>query len=95
VNQYVKGSPESLGPKWLTGNYHRPSSLVWSDEDTLCGGCGDPFPWWRAPECRRHQGDQGSMASAYVASLCGESSGDLGRYLVTGKQYTSMSASTT
>jgi hypothetical protein len=42
VNQGVQGSPEALGPKWLTGNRHRPSSLVWSGEDTLCGGRGDP-----------------------------------------------------
>jgi hypothetical protein len=42
VNQVVQGSPETLGPKWLTGNHHRLSGLVWSGEDTLCGGCGDP-----------------------------------------------------
>jgi hypothetical protein len=30
VNQGVQGSPEALGPKWLTDNRHRPSSLVWS-----------------------------------------------------------------
>jgi hypothetical protein len=42
VNQGVQGSPEALGPKWLTGNRHRPSGLVWSGEDTLCGGRGDP-----------------------------------------------------
>jgi hypothetical protein len=22
--------------------------LVWSGEDTLCGGRGDPLPWWRS-----------------------------------------------
>jgi hypothetical protein len=38
VNQVVQGSPEALGPKWLTGNRHRPSDLVWNSEDTLCGG---------------------------------------------------------
>jgi hypothetical protein len=48
VNQGVQGSPEALGPKWLTGNRHRPSDLVWSREDTLCGGRGDPIPWWRS-----------------------------------------------
>jgi hypothetical protein len=42
VNQVVQGSPEALRPKWLTGNRHRPSRLVWSGEDTLCGGRGDP-----------------------------------------------------
>jgi hypothetical protein len=45
VNQGVQGSPEALGPKWLTSNCHRPSGLVWSGEDTLCGGRGDPLPW--------------------------------------------------
>jgi hypothetical protein len=44
VDQVVQGSPEALGPKWLTGNRHRPSGLVWSGEDTLCGGRGDPLP---------------------------------------------------
>jgi hypothetical protein len=34
----VQGSQEASGPKWLTGNHHRPSSFVWSGEDTLCGG---------------------------------------------------------
>jgi hypothetical protein len=43
VNQGVQGSPEALGPKWLTGNRHRPSGLVWSGENTLCGGA------WRPP----------------------------------------------
>jgi hypothetical protein len=43
VDQVVQGSPEALGPKWLTGNRHRPSGLVWSGEDTLCGGRGDPL----------------------------------------------------
>jgi hypothetical protein len=47
VNQVVQGSPDALGPKWLTGNRHLPSGLVWSGEDTLCGGRGDPLPWWR------------------------------------------------
>jgi hypothetical protein len=27
VNQVVQGSPEALGPKWLTGNCHRPLRL--------------------------------------------------------------------
>ena len=27
---------------------HRPSDLVWSGEDTLCGGRGDPHPLWRS-----------------------------------------------
>jgi hypothetical protein len=48
VNQGVQGSPEALGPKWFTGNRHRPSGLVWSGDDTLCGGRGDPLPWWRS-----------------------------------------------
>jgi hypothetical protein len=46
VNQVLQGSPEALGPKWLTGNRHRPSGLVWSGEDTLCGGqVIDPPAW--------------------------------------------------
>jgi hypothetical protein len=44
VDQVIQGSPEALGPKWLTGNRHRPPGLVWSGEDTLCGGHGDPLP---------------------------------------------------
>jgi hypothetical protein len=48
VNQGVQGSSEALGPKWLTGNNHRPSGLVWSGKDTLCGGRGDPLPKWRS-----------------------------------------------
>jgi hypothetical protein len=43
VNKGVQGSPEALRTKWLTGNRHRPSGLVWSGEDTLCGGRGDPL----------------------------------------------------
>jgi hypothetical protein len=49
VNQGVQGSPEALGPKWLTDNRHRPSGLVWSGEDTLCEGHGDPFLGGEAP----------------------------------------------
>jgi hypothetical protein len=48
VNQVVQDSPEVLGPKWLTDNRHRPSGLVWSGEDTLCRGRGEPLPWWRS-----------------------------------------------
>jgi hypothetical protein len=48
MNQVVQGAPEALGPKWLTGNRLRPSGLVWSGEDTLCRGRGDPLPWWRS-----------------------------------------------
>jgi hypothetical protein len=48
VNQSVQGSPEALGPKWPTDNRYRPSGLVWNGEDTLCGGRGDPLPWWRS-----------------------------------------------
>jgi hypothetical protein len=42
VNQVVQGSSEALGPKCLNGNRHLPSGLVWSGEDTLCEGRGDP-----------------------------------------------------
>jgi hypothetical protein len=42
VNQVVQGA------KWLTGNRLRPSGLVWSDDDTLCGRRGDPLPKLRS-----------------------------------------------
>jgi hypothetical protein len=48
VNQVVQSAPEALGPKWLTIDRLRPSGLVLSDEDTLCGGRGDPLPNWRS-----------------------------------------------
>jgi hypothetical protein len=48
VNQVVQGAPKALGPKWLTDNRLRPSGLVSSGEDTLCGGRGDPLPKWRS-----------------------------------------------
>jgi hypothetical protein len=48
VNEGVQGSSEALGPKGLIDNRDRPSGLVWSCEDTLCGGRGDPLPWWRS-----------------------------------------------
>jgi hypothetical protein len=49
VNQGVQGSPEALGPKWLTDNRHRSSGLVWSGEDTLCGDVKTPFLGGEAP----------------------------------------------
>jgi hypothetical protein len=49
VDQVVQGVPEALGPKWLTGNRLRPSGLVWSGKDILCGGRGDPFLSGEAP----------------------------------------------
>jgi hypothetical protein len=42
VNQGVEGLPEALGTKWLTGNRHRSSDLVWSGEDTLAGDVETP-----------------------------------------------------
>jgi hypothetical protein len=48
VIEIVQGAPEVLGPKWLTGNRLRPSNLVWSGEDTLCGEREDPLPKWRS-----------------------------------------------
>jgi hypothetical protein len=48
VNQFVQGAPEALGPKWTTGNRLRSSGLVWSGEDILCGGHGDPLPKCRS-----------------------------------------------
>jgi hypothetical protein len=91
VNQVVQGVPEALGPKWLTGNRLRPSGLVWSGEDTLCGGRGDPLPKWISflvEAASRYQREIGEC-------LSGESSGALGRDLVTKKQYSCVSASTT
>jgi hypothetical protein len=41
VDQVVQGVSEALGHKWLTGNRLRPSGLVWSGDDTLCGRRGD------------------------------------------------------
>jgi hypothetical protein len=38
-----------LGPKCLTGDRLQPSGLVWSGEDTLCWGRGDPFLSGKAP----------------------------------------------
>jgi hypothetical protein len=49
VDQVVQDSAEALAPKWLTGNRHRPSSLVWSGEDTLCGDVETPFLDGEAP----------------------------------------------
>jgi hypothetical protein len=51
---------------------------------------GGEAPWWR-----RHQGDQGSLASALVVSLCDEPSVAFGKDLVTWKQCSCVSASTT
>jgi hypothetical protein len=48
VDQVVQGAPEAMGPKWLTGNRLRPFDLLWTGEDTLCGGCGDLLPKWRS-----------------------------------------------
>jgi hypothetical protein len=48
VNQIVQGASEALGPKWLICNHFQPSGLVWSGENTLCAGCGEPRPWWRS-----------------------------------------------
>jgi hypothetical protein len=49
VDQAVQGAPEALGPKRLTSNHVQPFDLVWSDEDTLCEGRGDPFLSEEAP----------------------------------------------
>jgi hypothetical protein len=60
VNQVVQGALEALGPKWLTGNRLQPPGLVWSGEDTLCGGRGHPLPWWRSSLVEGHQGTKGA-----------------------------------
>ena len=44
MDQVVRGAPEALEPRWLSGKRLRPSGLVWSGDDTLCGGSGDPLP---------------------------------------------------
>jgi hypothetical protein len=49
VNQVVQGSPEALGPKWLTGNRHRPSSLVWAARTLYAGDVETPFLGGEAP----------------------------------------------
>jgi hypothetical protein len=41
----------------------------------------------KAPDWRWYQGDQRNLMSAFMASLCSESSSALGRDLVTEKQY--------
>jgi hypothetical protein len=43
VNQVVQGSLEAWGAKWIIDNCHRPSDLVWSGEDTLCGDVETPL----------------------------------------------------
>jgi hypothetical protein len=49
VNQVVQGSPEALGPKWLTGNLIDP--LAWCGAArTLCAGDVEtPFLGGEAP----------------------------------------------
>jgi hypothetical protein len=49
VNQVVQGSPEALGPKWLTGNRHRLSGLVWSARTLCAGDVETPFLGGEAP----------------------------------------------
>jgi hypothetical protein len=64
VNQGVQGLPEALG---LSG-----SAAIVIDPPTWCGAArtlcaGDvetPFHGGEAPYWRRHQGDQGSLASS-------------------------------
>jgi hypothetical protein len=85
VNQGIQGPPEALGPKWLTGNHLQPSYLVWSGEDTLCRGCGDPFPKWRSSLVVAASRRPRELDKCLVTSLCGKSSGALRRDLVTGK----------
>ena len=37
-----------LGALKARRQHHRPSDLVWSGDDTLCGGCGDTHSLWRS-----------------------------------------------
>jgi hypothetical protein len=48
VDQVVQGAPKALGLKYLFGKHLQPSGLVWSGEDTLRGGRGDPLSLWRS-----------------------------------------------
>jgi hypothetical protein len=76
---------------WFTGDRPRPSDLVWSGEDNLCGGRGDPLPKWRSSLVEATS----RLPRELGKCLSGESSGALGRDLVTGKQYSYVSTSTT
>jgi hypothetical protein len=44
VDEVLQGASEVFGPKWLSDKHLRPSVLVWSVVDTLCGGCADLLP---------------------------------------------------
>jgi hypothetical protein len=51
ILEWIKLYKVCRKPWGLSGsltNRLRPSGLVWSGEDTLCGGRGDPLPWWRS-----------------------------------------------
>jgi hypothetical protein len=43
VNQGVQGSLEALGPKWLTGNRHRPPAWCGVARTLCAGGVETPF----------------------------------------------------
>jgi hypothetical protein len=68
VNSVVQGSPEALGPKWLTGNRRRPSGFAWCGDDTLFGGRGDPLPWWRSSlvESASHDSNKNKIITCQI-----------------------------
>ena len=48
VNQNNSLVRRPLGALKARRQHHRPSDLVWSGDDTLYGGRGDPHPLWRS-----------------------------------------------
>jgi hypothetical protein len=71
VRQVVQGALEALGPKCLTVNHLR--HYTWCGvARTLCAGDVEtPFLVAKALYLMRHQGDQGSLVSDFMVSLCG------------------------
>jgi hypothetical protein len=49
VNQVVQGSPEALGPKWLTGNRQLPSAWCGVARTLCAGDVETPFLGGEAP----------------------------------------------
>jgi hypothetical protein len=49
VNQVVQGSPEALGPKWLTGNRIDPPTWCGAVRTLCAGDVETPFLGGEAP----------------------------------------------